>query len=65
MDEAGAWQDKELLGQEASLVATLKAAGMTVIQPDIAAWSKPVLASVPAKFEERWGKGSFDTLKAL
>jgi acyl-CoA reductase-like NAD-dependent aldehyde dehydrogenase len=53
------------LGQEASLVATLKAAGMTVIQPDIAAWSKPVLASVPAKFEERWGKGSFDTLKAL
>ncbi len=65
MDEAAAWQDKELLGQEASLVATLKAAGMTVIQPDIAAWSKPVLATVPAKFEERWGKGSFEALKAL
>jgi tripartite ATP-independent transporter DctP family solute receptor len=64
-DEAAAWQDKELLAQEAGLVATLKAAGMTVVEPDVEAWRKPVLASVPAKFEERWGKGAFDTLKAL
>jgi TRAP-type transport system periplasmic protein len=64
-DAGAAWQDKELLSQEATLVATLKAAGMTVIQPDLAAWRKPVLDTVPAKFEERWGKGSFDALKAL
>ncbi|MBL8671603.1 MAG: sialic acid TRAP transporter substrate-binding protein SiaP [Alphaproteobacteria bacterium] len=64
-DAGAAWQDKELLGQEASLVATLKGAGMTVIEPDLALWRKPVLDTVPAKFEARWGKGSFDALKAL
>jgi TRAP-type transport system periplasmic protein len=64
-DAGAAWQDKELLSQEATLVATLKTAGMTVIEPDLAAWRKPVLDTVPAKFEERWGKGSFDALKAL
>lgn len=64
-DAGAAWQDKELLGQEANLVATLKGAGMTVIEPDLEAFRKPVLATVPARFEARWGKGSFDTLKAL
>jgi TRAP-type transport system periplasmic protein len=64
-DAGAAWQDKELLSQESTLVATLKAAGMTVIEPDLAAWRKPVLDTVPAKFEDRWGKGSFDALKAL
>jgi tripartite ATP-independent transporter DctP family solute receptor len=60
-----AWQDKELLGQEATLVGTFKAAGMTVIEPDVAAWRKPVLDKVPAQFEEKWGKGTFDALRAL
>jgi len=64
-NDGAAWQDKELLSQEASLVDTLKKAGMTVVEPDLEAWRKPVLATVPAKFEARWGKGSFDTLKAL
>ncbi|CAN1554294.1 DctP TRAP-type C4-dicarboxylate transport system, periplasmic component [Rhabdaerophilaceae bacterium] len=64
-DVGAAWQDKELLSQEASLVATLRAAGMTVIEPDLEAFRKPVLATVPAKFETRWGKGSFEALKAL
>ncbi len=62
---AAAWQDKDLLAQEAAAVAQLKAAGMTVIEPDLALWRDPVLKQVPAKFEERWGKGSFDALKAL
>jgi tripartite ATP-independent transporter DctP family solute receptor len=62
---AAAWQDKELLAQEATLVATLKTAGMTVIEPNLEEWRKPVLASVPAKFEDRWGKGSFDALRSL
>jgi TRAP-type transport system periplasmic protein len=64
-DAGAAWQDKELLSQESTLVATLKGAGMTVIEPDLAAWRKPILDTVPAKFEERWGKGAFDALKAL
>lgn len=62
---AAAWQDKELLSQEATLVGTFKAAGMTVIEPDVAAWRKPVLDKVPAQFEEKWGKGTFDSLRAL
>ncbi|MBL8830947.1 MAG: sialic acid TRAP transporter substrate-binding protein SiaP [Rhodospirillales bacterium] len=62
---AAAWQDKELLGQEASLIDTLKAAGMTVITPDLAQFRDPVLAKVPAMFEERWGKGTFDALRSL
>ncbi|MES2959338.1 MAG: sialic acid TRAP transporter substrate-binding protein SiaP [Pseudomonadota bacterium] len=62
---AAAWQDKELLGQEATLVGTFRSAGMTVIEPDVAAWRKPVLDKVPALFEEKWGKGTFDSLLRL
>ena len=60
-----AWQDKELLAQEATLVGTFKTAGMNVVEPDLAAWRKPVLDKVPAQFEEKWGKGTFDALRAL
>ena len=63
---AGAdWQDKELLSQEASAIGQLKAAGMTVIEPNLADWRKPVLDTVPKRFEERWGKGNFEALLAL
>ena len=51
--------------QEGQLVDTFKAAGMTVIEPDIDSFRKPVLAKVPAKFESKWGKGTFDKLQAL
>ena len=60
-----AWQDKELLGQEATLVGTLKTQGMTVIEPDLALWRKPVLDTVPKKFEDKWGKGTFESLLKL
>jgi TRAP-type C4-dicarboxylate transport system substrate-binding protein len=65
LDNGEAWQNKELLSQEASLVATLKSEGMTVIEPDVALWRKPVLDSVPRKFEDKWGKGTFEALLAL
>src|SRR5215468_806502 len=48
-------QDNEILSQEAKLVDTFKAGGMTVIQPDVESFRKPVLASLPAKFEGKWG----------
>jgi hypothetical protein len=38
---------------------------MTVITPDLAQFRDPVLAKVPAMFEERWGKGTFDALRSL
>jgi TRAP-type transport system periplasmic protein len=60
-----AWQDKELLSQEASLIGTFKAAGMNVIEPDLALWRKPVLDTVPKLFAEKWGKGTFEALAAL
>ena len=60
-----AWQDAELLRQEATLVGTFKAAGMTVIEPDLALWRKPVLDKVPAMFADKWGKGNFEALAAL
>ena len=64
--DAGAkWQDAELLSQEASLVGTLKQAGMNVVEVNVAEWRKPVLDSVPKKFEERWGKGAFEALAML
>jgi tripartite ATP-independent transporter DctP family solute receptor len=57
-------QDNEILAQEAKLVDTFKAAGMTVIQPDLESFRKPVLASVPAKFEAKWGKGFWERIAA-
>lgn len=60
-----AWQDAELASQEGSLVATLKAAGMTVTEPDLESFSKPVLATLPKQFESKWGKGTWDALAAL
>jgi tripartite ATP-independent transporter DctP family solute receptor len=65
MAAAATWQDQELLNQEASLVGTLRGAGMNVVEPDIEAWRKPVLDLVPKRFEERWGKGTFDALANL
>ena len=33
---------------------------MTVIQPDVESFRKPVLAALPAKFEGKWGKGLWE-----
>src|SRR5258706_2446361 len=60
LETHGQTQDNEILAQEAKLVDTFKAAGMTVIQPDIESFKKPVLATVPAKFETKWGKGLWE-----
>ena len=65
IDVGAKWQDAELQRQEASLVDTFKKAGMTVIEPDLESFRKPVVASVPKKFEEKWGKGNFEKLLAM
>lgn len=60
----GLTQDNEIVAQEAKLVETFRAGGMTVIQPDIEGFRKPVLASVPLKFEAKWGKGLWERIAA-
>jgi TRAP-type transport system periplasmic protein len=62
---AAAWNDSEILAQEASLADTFKKGGMTVIAPDVESFRKPVLAKVPAMFEAKWGKGLWERLQAL
>jgi tripartite ATP-independent transporter DctP family solute receptor len=61
----GQWQDNEIVDQESKLVDTFKGGGMTVIEPDLDSFRKPVLASVPAKFESKWGKGLWDRIAAM
>ena len=60
----GQIQDNEILAQEGKLVDSFKAGGMNVIQPDIESFRKPVLASLPAKFESKWGKGLWERIAA-
>ena len=59
-----AWQNEELIKQEKALVDQFKAAGMTVIMPDVNAFKAPVLAKVPKMFEAKWGAGMFEKIQA-
>ena len=36
--------------------------GVTIIEPDLESFRKPVMATVPAKFEAKWGKGTFERI---
>ncbi|UTD28966.1 DctP family TRAP transporter solute-binding subunit [Bradyrhizobium sp. WD16] len=56
----GREQDEEIVRQETGLTNTFRDAGMTVIEPDLDSFRKPVLASLPAKFEAKWGRGLWD-----
>jgi TRAP-type C4-dicarboxylate transport system substrate-binding protein len=59
------WQNEELIRQEKALVDQFKAAGMTVIAPDINTFKAPVLAKVPKMFESKWGAGMFEEIQAV
>ena len=62
LERQGQVQDDEILAQEGKLVDTFKAHRMTVIQPNVESFSKPVLASLPPKFESKWGKGLWERI---
>jgi TRAP-type C4-dicarboxylate transport system substrate-binding protein len=57
-----AWADAEIQKQEVALLDEFKAAGVTIVQPDVESFRKATLAVVPAKFEAKWGKGTFDSI---
>lgn len=65
VDEGIAWQNAEIQKAEASLIDTFKKAGMTVIEPDVAAFRKATLAAVPPKFTKQWGEGTWDRIQAV
>ncbi|WMS43930.1 sialic acid TRAP transporter substrate-binding protein SiaP [Acuticoccus sp. MNP-M23] len=65
IDEAVPWQNQQILDSEAALQTTLADAGMTVIEPDVESFRKPVLEQLPPKFESVWGKGTWEALAAL
>jgi len=65
LDEGIAWQNAEIQKAEASLVDTFKKGGMTVIEPDVAAFRKATLAVVPPKFTKTWGEGTWDKIQAV
>jgi len=64
LEANGQIQDADILAQEGKLADTFKAGGMTVIQPDVESFRKPVLAALPPKFEAKWGKGLWEKLAA-
>jgi len=57
-----AWADSQIIAQEKTLVDEFKAAGVMVLQPDVAEWRKATLAAVPPKFEAKWGKGTYESI---
>lgn len=59
------WSDEQIQKQEAGLLDEFRAAGMTVIQPDVDAFRKATMAVVPPKFEAKWGKGTFESIAAM
>jgi tripartite ATP-independent transporter DctP family solute receptor len=60
-----AWQNAELAKQERELVDTMRKSGMTVVEVDVEAFRKPVVAAVVPKFESRWGKATYQQLQSI
>jgi len=64
LDEAVKLNNQLTLKQEKDMLEELKKLGMEVVQPDVEAFREAAKV-VPPKFEDRWGKGTFDRLKAV
>jgi tripartite ATP-independent transporter DctP family solute receptor len=62
--EAGAFNNELVQKQEKELIVNLKEKGMTVIEPDVAAF-RAASAKVHLIFEKQWGKGLFEEIAAV
>ena len=62
--EAGDYQNKLLEQDEAASLEKLKAGGMEVVEPDVAAF-RAATANVHKAFDAKWGEGFFDRLQAV
>ncbi len=63
--EGIAYNNAEILQREKDLLAKFEKEGMTVITPNIEEFRKAVLDTVPAMFEEKWGKGLWEKIQAV
>lgn len=54
------WSNQQIMEQEKLLIDEMKAAGLTIVEPDVESFRKATLAVVPPKFESKWGKGTYD-----
>ena len=59
--DAGDWQNAIVEKDAAELLTKLKAEGMTVIEPDIAAFRKAT-SQIYKDYEDKWGKGLFERI---
>lgn len=63
--EGIAYNNAEILQREQNLLAKFEEQGMTVITPNVGEFRKAVLDTVPAMFEEKWGKGLWEKIQAV
>lgn len=62
VNDASAHADEQIAKQEGELRKTLQDKGMTVIEPDLKAFSSVVLKEVPPKFADKWKPGLLDEI---
>lgn len=60
--EGAVWSDAEIRKAEAELASWFEQQGVTIVEPDVESFRRATLAKVPAMFEDRWGKGTFERL---
>ena len=65
MRSAMNWADEQIQAQEKTLLDEFKAAGVTIVTPDVAAFRRATLAAVPPKFEAKWGKGTYESIATM
>ncbi len=65
MRSAMNWADEQIQSQEKTLLDEFKAAGVTILTPDVAAFRRATLAAVPPKFEAKWGKGTYESIATM
>ncbi len=64
LKEGGEYALKVALEQEQAMVQKLKDNGMTVITPDVKAFRDAASKKMVEKFENRWGKGFYESVQA-
>jgi tripartite ATP-independent transporter DctP family solute receptor len=64
MAEAEQFNNDLVHKQETELLEKLKGLGMTVVQPNVAAF-RTAAKDVPKKFEDKWGKGLYERIVAV